>query len=72
MDEIISSETIAEFVLSCGELCQVYARFMYDTSPLFITATWQDEAVRYSVTWWAVGESGDGENYSEYVTGFDE
>ena len=71
--EIISETVLADCTLSRGDLCAIYAKYMYDTSPLHIFATWQDGPSQFTAIWWAVGGGGVyGETYLEYITGFEE
>ena len=72
IDGEIESETVlADLTLSRGDLCAIYAHVMFDTSPLFIYAAWQDGPCEYTVYWWAVSGAGYGEVYMEYVAGFE-
>lgn len=68
--EIESETVIADLTLSRGDVCTIYAKMMYDTSPLIITATWQDGPTEYNAVWWAVGGGEYGETYISYVTGY--
>ena len=71
LDGEIESETvIADLNLSRGDVCPIYAKMMYDTSPLIITATWYDGPTEYNAVWWAVGGGEYGETYISYVTGY--
>lgn len=68
--EIISETILSDMTLSRGDVCAIYAKMMYDTSPLFVSASWQDGPSEFTVYWWAVGGSGYGETYIDYVAGF--
>ncbi len=64
-----SDDVLADLTLNKGDLCAVYTKIMYDTSPLFIFATWQDGEEEYNAGWWAVGGGGEyGETYIEYIS----
>lgn len=68
--DIISEDVVEEYTLDRGDICAIYAHVMYDTSPLFVYAEWQDGPSVYSVYWWAVGGAEYGEDYMTYVAGF--
>lgn len=71
--EILSETVLSDLTLSRGDLCTVYAKMMYDTSPLFIFASWQDGPSEFTAAWWAVCGGGEyGETYIEYITGYED
>ena len=64
----IESETVLyDLDLSRGDMCAIYGKMTYDTSPLLILATWQDGPSEFNGIWWAVSGVEYGEVYISYV-----
>ena len=64
----IESETVLyDLDLSRGDMCAIYGKMTYDTSPLLILATWQDGPSEFNGIWWAVSGVEYGEVYISYA-----
>lgn len=64
----IESETVLyDLDLSRGDMCTIYGKMTYDTSPLLILATWQDGPSEFNGIWWAVSGVEYGEVYISYA-----